>query len=81
MMKDKSITLTEQGIDKAERMFKIDNLFDVKNKLNASYQHCIKNDRTMFKDKDYVVEDGEIMIVVYWSYNARPCFSDGSSSY
>ena len=31
MMKNKSVHLTEQGADKAERMFKIDNLYDVQN--------------------------------------------------
>ncbi|MEB7805064.1 MULTISPECIES: preprotein translocase subunit SecA [Mammaliicoccus] len=62
--KTKAITLTEQGIDKAERMFKIDNLFDVKNvNLMHHINIALKANRTMFKDKDYVVEDGEIMIV------------------
>ncbi|MBL0846961.1 preprotein translocase subunit SecA [Mammaliicoccus fleurettii] len=78
--KTKAITLTEQGIDKAERMFKIDNLFDVKNvNLMHHINIALKANRTMFKDKDYVVEDGEIMIVDQFTGRTMPGrrFSDG----
>ena len=71
--KTKAITLTEQGIDKAERMFKIDNLFDVKNvNLMHHINIALKANRTMFKDKDYVVEDGEIMIVDQFTGRTMP---------
>ncbi|OAO25140.1 preprotein translocase subunit SecA [Mammaliicoccus lentus] len=78
--KTKAITLTEQGIDKAERMFKIDNLFDVKNvNLMHHINIALKANRTMFKDKDYVVENGEIMIVDQFTGRTMPGrrFSDG----
>ncbi|MCE4980714.1 MULTISPECIES: preprotein translocase subunit SecA [Mammaliicoccus] len=78
--KTKAITLTEQGIDKAERMFKIDNLFDVKHvNLMHHINIALKANRTMFKDKDYVVEDGEIMIVDQFTGRTMPGrrFSDG----
>lgn len=78
--KTKAITLTEQGIDKAERMFKIDNLFDVKNvNLMHHINIALKANRTMFKDKDYVVEDGEVMIVDQFTGRTMPGrrFSDG----
>nr|WP_263314003.1 preprotein translocase subunit SecA [Mammaliicoccus sp. Marseille-Q6498] len=78
--KTKAITLTEQGIDKAERMFKIDNLFDVKNvNLMHHINIALKANRTMFKDKDYVVEDSEIMIVDQFTGRTMPGrrFSDG----
>lgn len=78
--KTKAITLTEQGIDKAERMFKIDNLFDVKHvNLMHHISIALKANRTMFKDKDYVVEDGEIMIVDQFTGRTMPGrrFSDG----
>ncbi|MBM6629823.1 preprotein translocase subunit SecA [Mammaliicoccus vitulinus] len=78
--KTKAITLTEQGIDKAERMFKIDNLFDVKNvNLMHHINIALKANKTMFKDKDYVVEDGEIMIVDQFTGRTMPGrrFSDG----
>lgn len=78
--KTKAITLTEKGIDKAERMFKIDNLFDVKHvNLMHHINIALKANRTMFKDKDYVVEDGEIMIVDQFTGRTMPGrrFSDG----
>ncbi len=78
--KTKAITLTEQGIDKAERMFKIENLFDVKHvNLMHHINIALKANRTMFKDKDYVVEDGEIMIVDQFTGRTMPGrrFSDG----
>ncbi|MGK9044863.1 preprotein translocase subunit SecA [Mammaliicoccus vitulinus] len=78
--KTKAITLTEQGIDKAERMFKIENLFDVKNvNLMHHINVALKANKTMFKDKDYVVEDGEIMIVDQFTGRTMPGrrFSDG----
>lgn len=78
--KTKAITLTEQGIDKAERMFKIENLFDVKNvNLMHHINIALKANKTMFKDKDYVVEDGEIMIVDQFTGRTMPGrrFSDG----
>ncbi|WP_229412516.1 SEC-C metal-binding domain-containing protein, partial [Mammaliicoccus sciuri] len=68
------------GIDKAERMFKIDNLFDVKHvNLMHHINIALKANRTMFKDKDYVVEDGEIMIVDQFTGRTMPGrrFSDG----
>ncbi|WP_240645288.1 SEC-C metal-binding domain-containing protein, partial [Mammaliicoccus vitulinus] len=71
---------TEQGIDKAERMFKIENLFDVKNvNLMHHINIALKANKTMFKDKDYVVEDGEIMIVDQFTGRTMPGrrFSDG----
>lgn len=78
--KTKAITLTEQGIDKAERMFKIENLFDVKHvNLMHHINIALKANRTMFKDKDYVVDDGEIMIVDQFTGRTMPGrrFSDG----
>ncbi|GGI39229.1 preprotein translocase subunit SecA [Mammaliicoccus stepanovicii] len=78
--KTKAITLTEQGIDKAERMFKIDNLFDVKNvNLMHHINIALKANRTMLKDKDYVVDEGEIMIVDQFTGRTMPGrrFSDG----
>ncbi|WP_257213166.1 preprotein translocase subunit SecA, partial [Mammaliicoccus sciuri] len=67
-------------IDKAERMFKIENLFDVKHvNLMHHINIALKANRTMFKDKDYVVDDGEIMIVDQFTGRTMPGrrFSDG----
>ncbi|WJP98314.1 preprotein translocase subunit SecA [Macrococcus bovicus] len=78
--KTKGIQLSESGIDKAEKMFKVDNLYDVK---NVSLMHhiniALKAHRSMLKDVDYVVEDGEIVIVDQFTGRTMPGrrFSDG----
>ncbi|REJ24550.1 MAG: preprotein translocase subunit SecA [Bacillaceae bacterium] len=62
--KTKSVQLTEEGIEKAERAFHIDNLFDLKNvTLNHHISNALKAHVVMHKDVDYVVEDGQVVIV------------------
>ncbi|MDJ1111119.1 MULTISPECIES: preprotein translocase subunit SecA [Staphylococcaceae] len=78
--KTKGIQLTENGIDKAERMFKVDNLYDVKNvNLMHHINIALKAQRAMLKDIDYVVEDGEIVIVDQFTGRTMPGrrFSEG----
>ncbi|MFC6117994.1 preprotein translocase subunit SecA [Macrococcoides bohemicum] len=78
--KTKGIQLTEQGIDKAEKMFKVDNLYDVKNvNLMHHINIALKANRSMLKDVDYVVQDGEIVIVDQFTGRTMPGrrFSDG----
>lgn len=62
--KDKKISLTEKGIKKAESFFKVDNIVDSK---NIELYHHINKALTAYglmkRDIDYVVKDGEIMIV------------------
>lgn len=60
----KDVTLTEQGIEKAERAFGIDNLFDLTHvRLNHAINQSLKAHASMHKDVDYVVQDGEVVIV------------------
>ncbi|WP_299513784.1 preprotein translocase subunit SecA [uncultured Rummeliibacillus sp.] len=60
----KGVTLTEQGIEKAERAFNIDNLFDLTHVgLNHAINQSLKAHASMHLDVDYVVQDGEILIV------------------
>ena len=60
----KGIQLTEQGIEKAEKMFKVDNLFDVAHvNLVHHINNALKAHHTMLRDKDYVIQDGEVVIV------------------
>lgn len=62
--KTKGVQLTEEGINKAERAFKIDNLFDISHvTLNHHLNQALKAHVSMHKDIDYVVQDGEIVIV------------------
>lgn len=63
-LKSKSIQLTEAGIDKAERFFSIDNLFDVNNvTINHHISQALRANYIMQRDVDYIVQDGEVVIV------------------
>ena len=62
--KDKTATLTDKGIEKAEKYFGIENLSDASNmELSHHINQALKAAGTMHKDIDYVVKDGEIIIV------------------
>ena len=62
--KAKSATLTARGIAKAEEFFHVENLSDPSNAtLNHHINQAIKAHGTMKKDIDYVVKDGEVIIV------------------
>ncbi|MGB6778212.1 MAG: preprotein translocase subunit SecA [Planococcus citreus] len=60
----KGVVLTEEGIEKVEKAFSIDNLFDLTHvRLNHAINQSLKAHVTMQKDVDYVVQDGEVVIV------------------
>lgn len=62
--KDKTVRLTPKGVEKAERFFKVDNLADVDNtELNHYINQAIKAVFIMKRDVDYIVENGEVVIV------------------
>ena len=62
--KTKSVNLTEQGVDKAESMFKVDNLYDINNSTLLHFiNQALRANYAMRNDVDYVVQDGEIVIV------------------
>ena len=62
--KKKTASLTEKGTAKAEKFFGIENLSDVSNMEIAHHiNQALKANNTMSKDVDYVVRDGEILIV------------------
>jgi preprotein translocase subunit SecA len=62
--KTKAVMLTEEGIAKAEKAFGIENLFDIAHvTLNHHINQALKANVTMHLDVDYVVQDGEIVIV------------------
>ncbi len=63
-LKTKAINLTESGIAKAERYFAVENISDVDNiELNHHINNAIKANYIMIKDENYIVKDGEILIV------------------
>ena len=62
--KAKTVTLTARGIAKAEQYFEIENLSDPENSTIAHHiNQAIKAHGTMKRDIDYVVKDGEVVIV------------------
>ena len=62
--KDKVILITEEGITKAEELFEVENLYSAENaSLPHSLDQALKANYLFEKDVDYVVHDGEVVIV------------------
>ena len=62
--KTKSVSLTESGSDKACEYFKLENLYDISNSALVHHiDQSLKANYGMQKDVDYVVQDGEVIIV------------------
>jgi len=62
--KDNIVSLTEEGVKKAEDLLNIDNLYDNSNfQLNHRLKQALKAHTLMKKDRDYIVKDGEVKIV------------------
>ena len=62
--KTKSVNLTESGSDKAEKKFSIKNLYDIDNASLLHYiNQALRANYSMRKDVDYVVQEGEVIIV------------------
>ena len=60
----KTIALTENGIEKAEKTFRIDNLYDVENQaLTHHIDQALRANFIMHHDVDYVIQEGKVMIV------------------
>lgn len=78
--KTKAVHLTEQGADKAERMFKVENLYDVQNVDVISHINtALRAHVTLQRDVDYMVVDGEVLIVDQFTGRTMPGrrFSEG----
>lgn len=78
--KDKNVNLTEEGVRKAERFFQVENLADPDNlELQHNINLALRAHSLMFKDKDYVVTDDEVLIVDEFTGRIMPGrrFSDG----
>ncbi len=62
--KTKNVQLTEEGVEKAEKAFSIENLYDSTHvQLNHHINQALKAHVVMHRDTDYVVEEGEVVIV------------------
>ena len=79
-LESKTVSLTDQGIQKAEKYFNLKNLYDPDNTaLTHHLDQALRANYIMLKDKDYVVSNGEVLIVD--SFTGRVMegrrFSDG----
>ncbi len=78
--KDKVVNLTQQGVDKVEKFFHIENLADPE---NLEIQHniilALRAHNLMFRDQDYVVKDDQVLIVDSFTGRIMPGrrYSDG----
>ena len=78
--KDKIVTLTEQGVKKAEEFFHIDNLSDANNlEIQHGIDLALRANYLMHKDQDYVVKDDQVLIVDDFTGRIMPGrrYSDG----
>ena len=78
--KAKSVTLTQEGIKKAEKFFHIDNLSDAENlEIQHHINNALKANYNMHLDQNYVVQNDEVMIVDEFTGRIMPGrrYSDG----
>ena len=78
--KAKTVTLTQQGVEKAEKFFNIENLSDPENiEILNHINNALKANYNMFKDQNYVVQNDEILIVDEFTGRIMPGrrYSDG----
>ncbi len=79
-IKTKALNLTEKGIEKAERFFGVESLSDIENiELNHYINNALKANFIMFKDENYIVKNGEVIIVDEFTGRLMPGrrFNDG----
>ena len=78
--KDKLVNLTQQGVEKVEKFFHIENLADPENlEIQHNITLALRAHNLMHKDQDYVVKDDEILIVDEFTGRIMPGrrYSDG----
>lgn len=78
--KTKAVMLDDEGIEKAQKSFNLENLYDIKNtNLLHFINQALKANYAMKKDVDYVVQDGKIVIVDSFTGRLMPgrAFSEG----
>jgi preprotein translocase subunit SecA len=62
-LKDKAVSPTEEGIEKIERLLGVENLYDADPRLARHFDSALKAHALYRRDRDYIVEEGEIVIV------------------
>jgi len=62
-LKDKAVSATEEGVTKIEQLIGVENLYDADPRLARHFDSALKAHALYKRDRDYIVEDGEIVIV------------------
>ena len=62
-LKDKAVSPTEAGVDKIEKLLGVDNLYDADPRLARHFEQALRAHALYKRDRDYIVKDGEIVIV------------------
>jgi preprotein translocase subunit SecA len=62
-LKDKAVSPTEEGVEKMEGLLGIENLFDADPRLARHFEQALRAHALYRRDKDYIVKEGEIVIV------------------
>ena len=62
-LKDRAVSPTEEGVDKMERLLGVANLYDADPRLARHFEQALRAHALYKRDRDYIVKDGEIIIV------------------
>jgi preprotein translocase subunit SecA len=62
-LKDRAVSPTEDGIDRMEQLLGVPNLYDADPKLARHFEQALRAHALYKRDRDYIVKDGEIVIV------------------
>ncbi|HET7701761.1 MAG TPA: preprotein translocase subunit SecA, partial [Candidatus Limnocylindrales bacterium] len=62
-LKDKAVSPTEDGVDKIEKLLGVENLYDSDPRLARHFEQALRAHALYKRDRDYIVKDGEIVIV------------------
>jgi preprotein translocase subunit SecA len=62
-LKDRAVSPTEEGVEKIEKLLGVENLYDADPRLARHFDSALKAHALYKRDRDYIVEDGEIVIV------------------
>src|SRR5439155_217010 len=62
-LKDRAVSPTEAGVDKIEKLIGVDNLYDADPRFARHFDQALKAHALYKRDRDYIVKDGEIIIV------------------
>ncbi len=62
-LKDKAVSPSEEGVDRIEKLLGVDNLYDADPRFARHFEQALRAHALYKRDRDYIVKDGEIVIV------------------